>query len=215
MANNLKSYIKLKIKAEKEEEEEESTEEQGQITQPLEPLTAKTSIGTYLQEARVKTGLSINQVSQQTKIHTHYLEAIERDDFASTPPFIYVKAYVKKLCDLYKINENTAMSLFGVYESEREPLPEKLIQNLEDTKQVNKDDIRRIRSYAKFIGMSAVSFLILLIILATVLVSRKDKDITDKPLTIEERVQLQKNIEKLVIPQRIDMNELKSVAKNN
>lgn len=214
MAGNLKSYIKLKIKAGKKEEET-TEQESGHIAQPFEPLTTKTSIGTYIQEARVRAGLSMNQVSQQTKIHIHYLEAIERDDFAGTPPFIYVKAYVKKLCDLYKISEDTAMSLLEVFQSEREPLPEKLIQDLEETKQINKDDVEKIRSYAKLIGMSAASFIILLIILGAVLVSQKDRDIVDKPLTATERVQLQKDMEKLVAPQRIDMNELKTVANNN
>lgn len=215
MVSKLKSYIKLKINAGKKEEEATSEQDDGHITQRLEPLTANTSIGTYLQEARVKAELSINQVSQKTKIHTIYLEAIERDDFASTPPLIYIKAYVKKLCDLYKINEDTAMSLLEVFESEREPLPEKLIQDLEETKQTNRNDVEKIRSYVKLIGMSTASFVILLIILGAVLVSRKDKDIVDAPLTTMERTQLQKDMEKLVAPQRIDMNELKIVAKNN
>ncbi len=214
MVGNLKSYIKLKIKAGKKEEET-TDQENGHIVRQIDPLATKTSIGAYIQEARVKAGLSVNQVSQQTKIHIHYLEAIERDDFASTPPFIYVKAYVKKLCDLYKISEDTAMSLLEVFQSEREPLPEKLIQNLEETKQVNKDDVEKIRSYAKLIGMSMASFVILLVILWAVLVSKKDRDIDDKPLTVAERIQLQKGMEKLVAPQRINMNELKTVAKNN
>ncbi len=214
MVGNLKSYIKLKIKAGKKEEAT-TDQENGHITRQIDPLATKTSIGAYIQEARVKAGLSVNQVSQQTKIHIHYLEAIERDDFASTPPFIYVKAYVKKLCDLYKISEDTAMSLLEVFQSEREPLPEKLIQNLEETKQVNKDDVEKIRSYAKLIGMSMASFVILLVILWAVLVSKKDRDIDDKPLTVAERIQLQKGMEKLVAPQRINMNELKTVAKNN
>jgi len=215
MVSNLKSYIKLKIKAKKSEEETTGQQQAGHITQHLEPLASKTSIGAYLQEARVKANLGINQVSQQTKIHIHYLEAIERDDFASAPPFIYIKAYVKKLCALYKIDEGSAMSLLEVYESEREPLPEKLIQNLEETKQVNKNDVEKIKSYVKLIGMSAASFIMLLVILGAVLISRKDRDIVDKPLTVEERVQLQKDIEKLVTPQRIDINELKPVVKNN
>jgi cytoskeletal protein RodZ len=214
MVSNLKSYLKLKING-REKEEEATEQEDGHITQRIEPLTTKISIGTYIQDARVKAGLSINQVSQKTKIHVHYLEAIERDDFANTPPFIYVRAYVKKLCDLYEISEDTAMSLLEVFQSEREPLPEKLIQDLKETKQVNENDVEKVKSYVKLIGMSTASFIILLVILGAVLISRRDRDIIDKPLTTTERTQLQKDIEKLVAPQRIDMNELKTVAKNN
>lgn len=214
MVGNLKSYIKLKINAGKKEEDVPE-QENGHITQYLDPVTTKTSIGAYIQEARVKAGLGINQVSQITKIHIHYLEAIERDDFASTPPFIYVRAYVKKLCDLYKINEDAAMSLLEGFQSEREHLPEKLIQNLEETKQVNKEEVEKIRSYARLVGMSVASFVILLLILGAVLSSKKDIDIVDKPLSVTERAKLQKDIEKLIAPQQIDMNELKTVSKSN
>ena len=215
MVGNLKSYIKLKIKTKENEKDTVEQHVTSSLQQQAEPLTVKTSIGVYLQEARVKTGLSINQVSQQTRIHIHYMEAIERNDFASTPPFIYIKAYVKKLCALYKISEDTAMTLLEVYESERAPLPEKVLQNLEETKQVNKGDVEKIRSYVKFIGMSVASFVILLTILGAVLISKKDRDIVDNPLTVREKSQLQKNMEKLVASQWIDINELKPVVNNN
>ena len=76
------------------------------------------SPGEILQEGRVHSGLSINQVEQITKIRLSYLEAIEHDDFPKLPPVVYVTAYIKTLCSLYNISsEDTALVLSNLKKS--------------------------------------------------------------------------------------------------
>ena len=149
MKSILKSYIRLKTKplSEKSIEqqelnpqgaEKESVDVKATPVQ-LDPFAGrKLSFGDYMQEARVNSGQTIHQVAHITKIHTHYLEALEREDFANTPPSIYVKAYIKRLCELYKIDQVRAISLYEEHIGDPESkLPENLVRDLEETKLPN------------------------------------------------------------------------------
>ncbi len=54
------------------------------------------SIGTRLHEARQERKLSIAKVSQDTKIHSHILNALEEDKFKKILNPTYVKAFLKE-----------------------------------------------------------------------------------------------------------------------
>lgn len=96
------------------------------------------SPGEILQEGRVHSGLSINQVEQITKIRLSYLESIERDDFPKLPPVVYVIAYIKTLCSLYNISpEDTALVLSNLKKSGEKPVTEDILKHLESEKHVN------------------------------------------------------------------------------
>ncbi|HPN85275.1 MAG TPA: helix-turn-helix domain-containing protein, partial [Victivallales bacterium] len=69
-------------------------------------VTEGSSVGHVLQEARVKAGLSIDQVAIETRIKKAYVEAIERDDFEHLPSAVYVNAYVRRLCQQYGLDES-------------------------------------------------------------------------------------------------------------
>lgn len=223
MKSILKSYIRLKTKplSDKSIEKQELNKAEQNDEKPSVKAVIQTdsfdgkkiSLGDYLQEARVSQGQTIHQVSQITKIHTHYLEAIEREDFANTPPSIYVKAYIKRLCDLYKIDQNRALLLYENQVGEPETkLPETLVRNLEETKLPNTKQEEKIKQYIKY-GAIALGSLVLLIILLSVIFTFSKNTIDDKPLSPEQRQQLSSDIEKLITPQVLESVSLKPEAK--
>ncbi|MCD8198858.1 MAG: helix-turn-helix domain-containing protein [Phascolarctobacterium sp.] len=71
------------------------------------------SIGKTLHEARIKKGLTIEDVELQTGIRKKYLAAIENDDYAAVPGEVFVKGIIRtygnhldlngpELVDIYK-----------------------------------------------------------------------------------------------------------------
>lgn len=217
MKSILKSYIRLNTKPLSDESvgKQELNEDVPATKAPaqVDPFVGrKLSLGDYMQEARVSSGQTIHQVAQITKIHTHYLEALEREDFGNTPPSIYVKAYIKRLCELYKIDQNRAISLYEMHIGEPENiLPETLVKNLEETKLPNSKQEEKIKQYVKYalIGLGAV--IILAVILIVVLTLSKSS-IEDKPLTSAQKTQLSSDMEKLVSPQILEAVLLKPEA---
>jgi len=228
MKSILKSYIRLKTKPLSEEtknKQETPLPEAGHIDHesvkhdfPSPSLgSSKTSLGDYLQEARVNLGQTIHQVSQSTKIHTHYLEALEREDFANVPPSIYVRAYIKRLCDLYKIDVIKALAMYDAQTGERETegkIPQNLVKNLEETKLPNTQQEEKIRQYIKFGAIGLVSLVVIIVIVGFIFSFSGKSQIEDKALTVEEHAQLAANMEKIFSPQSLDAVSLKTETKN-
>ncbi len=105
--------------------------------------------GQILQEGRVRAGLSFDQAAITTKIKRNFIEALERDDFQNLPAPVYVNAYVRSLCYLYKIDENKVISLLGKAKGKtlEYTVPEEVIHHIEKGKQVNivqENKVRRI-----------------------------------------------------------------------
>jgi len=95
--------------------------------------------GQLLQEGRVRSGLSIDQVSISTKIKNTYIEYMERDDFGNLPASVYVNAYTRALCSLYNIDDKLVSSLLDKAKGKNHDytVPEEVIHQLEKGKQVN------------------------------------------------------------------------------
>jgi len=105
------------------------------------------SRGQLLQEARVRCDLSIEQVALATKIKLHFLEALERDDAEHLPPEVYVKAYVRRLCHHYGLDENEVLALAVAPPPKAvdKSIPQEILQHIEEGKQVNPQEERKIR----------------------------------------------------------------------
>ena len=166
------------------------------------------SLGPYLQEARVKAGYSISQVAMATKLNIHYIEALERDDYKHTPPYIYMKAYVKKLCSVYSIDEEKALSLLKPLDSAEANVPDTLMQDLHQTKQTNKEDEKKIKFIAKITLIVFSIVIVLCIILGFCFWPSEDTGAANKPLTSVEKAQTAKNMEQLIAPQSISLTKL-------
>ena len=56
------------------------------------------SVGTQIRTARLETGLSLEQISANTRISVRNLQAIEEDDFHQITSAFFYKSFVKQFC---------------------------------------------------------------------------------------------------------------------
>lgn len=69
------------------------------------------SLGKFLSKKRLEKGVSLEKVSQETKILTSYLKAIEEDNYSLLPPPAYLKAIVKKYAQYLRLNTEEVINL--------------------------------------------------------------------------------------------------------
>ncbi len=67
------------------------------------------SLGEKLRQAREERGITIMEVSEQTRISPLYLEAIENDNYSPLPGGIFNKGFVKSFAKYVGIDENEAL----------------------------------------------------------------------------------------------------------
>ena len=59
-------------------------------------------IGVRIKEARIKSKLSLKELSDKTKVRLFVIESIEKGDY-SVMPDVYIKSFIKTLCTFLKI----------------------------------------------------------------------------------------------------------------
>ena len=62
------------------------------------------SVGTTLAEARTRSGLSLDQVADQTRIRRTLVEAIEHDDFHACGGDFYVRGHIRSIAHVLAID---------------------------------------------------------------------------------------------------------------
>ncbi len=67
------------------------------------------TLGEKLKQARKDRGISISEVSEQTRISALYLESIENDDYRPLPGGIFNKGFVRSFAKYIGIDEEEAM----------------------------------------------------------------------------------------------------------
>lgn len=70
------------------------------------------SCGTFLKQVRQERGLSLEKVSEETKILLSTLEALENDEYKSLPPPVYLKGMIKKYAYFLKLDEDKVLDLY-------------------------------------------------------------------------------------------------------
>ena len=78
---------------------------------PEQELPHAASLGASLVELRKRCGLSLRQAAEESRIKTHYIEALEADNLAELPQLVFVIGFVKRLCVVYGVNANDAETL--------------------------------------------------------------------------------------------------------
>lgn len=63
------------------------------------PTEIKAAVGAVLRAARLKRGLSLEAVAQQTRISKRFLQALEEDRFDEFPAFVYMRGFMKSYCE--------------------------------------------------------------------------------------------------------------------
>lgn len=69
-------------------------------------------VGQKLKEKRQEKGLSLEEVSESTKIRINFLSAIEKGDYLKLPSVAYAQGFVRNYARFLGINEKQAMALF-------------------------------------------------------------------------------------------------------
>lgn len=103
------------------------------------------SYGKYLKELRLLNHFTMEQIAEETKIRSTYLEALESEDLDSLPPLTYILGYVRKLCALYRIPSERADELTAELRGELEyELPEDMEKSIVDH-EVSEENERKLR----------------------------------------------------------------------
>ena len=105
------------------------------------------TFGDLLKQAREQTGLTIEQVTSQTKLRAHYLIALENAELDKLPPPVYVAAYIRTLCSLYLLDPESEEFVHEKHSSlpAGKDVPRSLISDLESNGQSNEEENRRIK----------------------------------------------------------------------
>lgn len=75
------------------------------------------TLGEKLRKAREERGMTISQVSEQTRISSHYLECIERDDYGPLPGGIFNRGFVKTYAKFVGLSEEEALADYSRLQS--------------------------------------------------------------------------------------------------
>lgn len=81
------------------------------------------TLGEKLRQAREAKGISISEVSEQTRISSLYLESIENNDYRNLPGGIFNKGFVKSYAKYVGVDEKEALQDYVKLMSEQE-IPE-------------------------------------------------------------------------------------------
>ncbi|UQS85184.1 DUF4115 domain-containing protein [Apilactobacillus apisilvae] len=138
-------------------------------------------IGKSLHDARVAKGMSLDDVQKITKIQSHYLEAIEREDFSELPGDFYVRAFVKQFADTVGID---GMELLNEHDDN---LPD--TQTEEYTQKVSDDSLSRksaiqnkenkrdsLRKLIPIVGTIIVILIVIFVVWGVVAKTNKSSD---------------------------------------
>jgi cytoskeletal protein RodZ len=73
------------------------------------------TIGEQLRIAREERGIPLREISDQTRISIHYLEAIESDDYKRLPGGIFNRSFVKAYARYVGFDEKQAVEAYTQY----------------------------------------------------------------------------------------------------
>jgi len=91
-----------------------------------------------LSTLREEKGLSLADVFAKTRISTKNLTALERGDFATLPPAVYTKAFIKQYAELLGIDPQPILSKYATY-----------LKALEDPQPIRKKEEREAAAQKK------------------------------------------------------------------
>lgn len=91
-----------------------STTAQRQVPQPSCPCL-------NLASARQRIGLTLEQISQATRIAPQYLRAIEAEDFAKVPTGVYATSYIRQYARAIGYSETALLSQYHTLREQQSP----------------------------------------------------------------------------------------------
>ncbi|MGE5842620.1 MAG: helix-turn-helix domain-containing protein, partial [Deltaproteobacteria bacterium] len=92
-------------------EQTEIQETQGQDQQGPAPQVPQ-SIGGWLKSERERLGLSQGRITEMTRMRTAVIDAIEREDWGSLPPPVFVRGFLRSYAKVLGISQESAIALY-------------------------------------------------------------------------------------------------------
>ncbi|MHB9137830.1 MAG: helix-turn-helix domain-containing protein [Victivallaceae bacterium] len=118
------------------------------------------AFGKLLYEARSRANMSVAQVAQITKISETYIEALEREDFNTLPPTVYVCAYIRKLSVLYKVDQSKMEQVIEDLKANAEvSISGDVIAHLDIDRALNPESEQKVRNLYWMVGAAALFFI--------------------------------------------------------
>lgn len=84
---------------------------------------ASFGIGAKLRQERLARGLSIDDISRNTRIAPRFLEAIETDDYSSLPGIVFTRNFVRQYALALGIDAEPLVGVLPKYDESQAPLP--------------------------------------------------------------------------------------------
>lgn len=81
----------------------------------LDQVPTDLSCGALLKLARENAAYTADAVAEITRISRVYITALENDELNELPPYIYQTAYLRVMCQLYKLPEETAQFVMKLH----------------------------------------------------------------------------------------------------
>lgn len=113
----------------------------------LEQLPSDATLGVLLTSARAASGYTLEQVKEMTKIGHNSIVALETDQKKYLPSRVFISAYIRTLCELYRLPRNLsekAMELQKQAFPENKDISQELLEKLNNDVLVNKEEERRV-----------------------------------------------------------------------
>jgi transcriptional regulator with XRE-family HTH domain len=85
---------------------------EGEILQQVAPQ-APQSLGTLLKAERERLGLSLEQVTEKTRMRAQVIEAIENEAWGSLPPPVYVRGFLRSYAKMLRLSQEQVIDLYA------------------------------------------------------------------------------------------------------
>ena len=72
--------------------------------------------GESLRKERELRGVTLEEISEHTKVHTRFLEAIEKDDLGALPAKAFAKGFLRSYARMVDLDEEFVLSNFEYFQ---------------------------------------------------------------------------------------------------
>ncbi len=103
-----------------ETEQRENQATEGETAQQEAPQPAQ-SVGALLKRERERLGLSLEQITEMTRMRRQVVLAIENEDWNSLAPSVFVRGFLRSYAKVLGVSQDTVIDLYGKRASPESP----------------------------------------------------------------------------------------------
>ena len=113
------------------------------------------NFGSYLKHERELRGVTLEVISETTKIHIKFLQALEENNFEELPGEVFIRGYIKSYANTIGSDPEETLNVYDEFVGNKVP-----IKNLDSVDQSNISAI-------KFLAYALIGLLILVLVFST------------------------------------------------